>query len=180
MQKIMQNAKTSQSMIIFSVLHQIQGPGFQGYVEDPAYASWIKTFLSQGVDFVFEEASGRGPSVAEDLTKARTPEVNYLDVDPSAAERGKYGISSSSGGGAIDPVHSYDVYETVVLEDQMKREEEWLRRIKASTFTKGLFICGVAHGLSFGAKLQGSGIAVQELYNYIPHSLVCPQGPHRF
>jgi hypothetical protein len=180
MQKIMQSTKTSQSMAIFSVLHQIQGPGFQGYVEDPAYAFWVKRFLSQGVDFIFEEASGRGPSVAEDLTKARTPEVKYLDVDPSAAERPKYGISNSSTGGPIDPVHSYDVYETVVFADQMKREEEWIRRIKTSTFTKGLFICGVAHGLSFGAKLESGGITVQELYNYIPHSLVCPQGPHRF
>jgi hypothetical protein len=80
----------SQSMQIVAILHRIQGTGFQGYVDDPAYARWLKSFLSQGVDFVFEEASGQGPSVAEGLAKS-LPNIQYLDVDPPSAERHKYG-----------------------------------------------------------------------------------------
>jgi hypothetical protein len=38
----------------------------------------------------------------------------------------------------------------------MKREDEWLRRIKSSKFNHGLVIYGVAYGLSFGFKLQSS------------------------
>ena len=100
---------------------------------------------------------------------------------PSAADRPKFGIPECTAeGGGIDPCHSYDVYECVVVDQQMRREDEWLRRIKSTKFENGLVIYGVAHGLSFGAKLRSSGIAVPKLYSYIPHSLVCPRGPHRF
>src|SRR5258708_22898370 len=143
----------AQSMQIVAILHRIQGTGFQAYVEDPAYAMWINPFLSKDIDFVFEEASGQGPSVAEGLAK-RLPNVGYLDIDPPVSERHKYGIPPhTSDGGGIDPVHSYDVYETVVPDQQRKREEEWLRRIKASKFKKGLLICGAAHGLSLAFRL---------------------------
>jgi hypothetical protein len=124
---------------------------------------------------VFEEATGRSPSVAESLLKRRIPQPHYVDIDPTPEERRILGISEhSSGGAAIAPASSPDVYEYVTLDDQIKRETEWLRRISATKFEKALIICGLSHSLSIAFKLRSAGIAVREVYTYIPYSLLCP------
>jgi len=143
--------------------HLIQGPGFRSYVDDPAYSQWIKNFLAEGIDLIFEEASLRGPSAAENVAKGKG--IEYLDIDPAPSDRHKFGIPEhTSGGGGIDPVHSRDVYEYVTIEAQIKREEVWLQRVRSQKFQNRLVICGIAHGLSFGVKLHSNGFRVQGVY----------------
>lgn len=162
---------TAKSILVHGIAHQIQGPNFQSYVEDESFRPWIKSLIRQfQVDFVFEEASGRGPSVAEELVRSLQNKVRYLDIDPPANERAKYGIAQRTGGGPIDPAHSPDVYEISYVGEQKKREEEWLKRIQGSTFENGLVICGVAHTLSFAFRLQSAELHVINAYTYIPYS----------
>jgi hypothetical protein len=163
---------TAKSILVHGVAHQIQGHNFQSYVEDESFGPWIKSLIRQfQIDFVFEEASGRGPSVVEELVRSLQKTVSYLDIDPSANERAKYGIAQRTGdGGPIDPAHSVDVYEISYVGEQKKREEEWLKRIQGSAFDHGLVICGVAHTLSFAFRLQSAGLHVINAYTYIPYS----------
>ena len=123
----------ARSILVHGIPHQIQGPNFQGYVEDESFGPWVRSLIRQfQVDFVFEEASGRGPSVAEGLVQSLQNKVGYLDIDPPANERHKYGIAQRTGeGGPIDPVRSLDVYEISYVDEHKKREEEWLRRIQS-------------------------------------------------
>src|ERR1700758_1238681 len=132
----------SKSIIVHGIAHQIQGSRFVGYVEDSSYAPWIRSLIrSNEIDFVYEEASGRGPSVAENLVRS-LENIGYLDVDPSATERLKFGIAERvSEGGPIDPCHPIDIYELSNVGEQKKPEEEWLKRIQGTEFRNGLMIC---------------------------------------
>jgi len=92
-----------------------------------------------------------------------------MDIDPSREEREKYGIAKETGeGNPIDPFNSSDVYYCLFLNEQMKREELWLRRIQQQDFATGLVIIGLAHNLSFAFRLGSAGIAA-EPFNYIPY-----------
>jgi hypothetical protein len=163
----------SQSVQLIAVPHQLQGSGFQGYVQDPSYSAWVKSFMLAGVDFVFEEASGRGPSIAEQLARSILKPDCYLDIDPPANERPKYGLATvSATGGAVDPCNSTDVYESPYVDEQRKREELWLKRIQSAKFEKGLLICGLAHSLSVAFRLQNIGMSVK-VSTYIPHGKLC-------
>jgi hypothetical protein len=163
----------SKSAVVLGVPHQLQGPGFQGYVPDPSYSRLVKTLMG-GVDFVFEEATGRGPSIAEQLVGSSQRSVQYLDFDPTPADRPKHGIAKVVGGGwPIDPCNSSDACETSTVEEQRKREELWLDRVLSKPFEKALVIVGLAHSLSFTFRLASKGIGVDESQNYIPHSRLC-------
>lgn len=163
----------SQSVQLIAVPHQLQGPGFNGYVADSSYSDWVESFVRAGIDFVFEEASGRGPSIAEQLTHSILKPNCYLDIDPPANERHKYGLAASSAtGGPIDPSNSTDIYESPYVDEQRKREELWLKRIQSEKFKKGLMICGLAHSLSFAFRLQNAGMTVA-VSTYIPHGKLC-------
>jgi hypothetical protein len=61
---------------------------------------------------VFEEASGRGPSIAEQLADSSQRPVQYVNFDPPPAERPKYGIAAEVGSGrAIDQCNCPDSCE---------------------------------------------------------------------
>jgi hypothetical protein len=127
-----------------------------------------------GVNFVFEEATGRGPSIAEELVGSSHRRVQYLDFDPTPDERPMHGIAKVVGGGwPIDPCNSLDACETSTVEEQRKREELWLERVLSNPFDKALVIVGLAHGLSFAFRLTSNGISVTESQNYIPYSKLC-------
>lgn len=167
----------NKTMLVLAVPHQLQGPNFQGYLEDPSYACLVESSLHTGVNFVFEEVAGRGPSIAEGLAKSLLGAGRYVDIDPSRNERQKYGISEGTGEGyPIDPFNSSDAYYCLSLADQRKREELWLQRIQAQHFEKGLVICGLAHCLSISFRLQSDGFSV-ETYNYMPYNKLCTR-PH--
>lgn len=163
----------SKSAVLLGVPHQLQGLGFRGYVEDPSYSRLVKTLMG-GVDFVFEEATGRGPSIAEQLVGFSQRPVQYLDFDPPPDERPKHGIEKLVGGGwPIDPCNSSDVCETSTVGEQRKREELWLDRVLSKPFEKALVIVGLAHSLSFTFRLTSKGINVNESQYYIPYSKLC-------
>jgi hypothetical protein len=164
----------SKSVLVLGIPHQLQGPGFLGYVEDRSYALLVENLMQDDVDFVFEEAAGRGPSIAELLVDAFPRAVKYVDIDPPPDKRPMYGIAMKvGGGGPIDPCNSPDMYESSKVDEQSKREELWLHCILCKPFKKGLAIVGLAHSLSFAIRLLSAGVSVDETYSYIPFNKLC-------
>jgi hypothetical protein len=164
----------NKSVLVLAVPHELQGPGFRGYVKDPSYETFVEDFLWSGYDFVFEEAAGRQPSIARDLAVKRLGVAAYLDFDPPPAERPKFGIPAiCSGGGPIDPAHSTDFYESCIVGAQRLREEHWVGQIQARPFTKAVAICGVAHALSLAFRLETLGLSESEARIYLPYSKLC-------
>jgi hypothetical protein len=149
-------------VIVLTVPHQLQGPVFQNYVEDVCYAALLNELLF-GVDFVFEEASGRGPSIAEEVVRKGNVNGRYLDID-HPDRRQKNGIPSPT----IDCSRSTTWYNCQVVDIHRKREKLWLEQMKAEQFQKALVICGLHHGLSFAFSLQDAGFPDVDLYDYVP------------
>jgi hypothetical protein len=160
----------TRSAFVLGVAHQLQGPKFGGFVDDASFR-WIAESNITGSDMVFEEASGRGPSIAEHFANKILGVGHYVDVDPPANERARHGIpDGSSGGSVIDPMRSPDdYYEWVSVDAQKVREELWLRRITESYFQKAFVIVGVAHSLSVAFRLSSVGVRVEKSWVYTPH-----------
>lgn len=168
----------SKAALILGVPHQLQGPSFRGYIDDPSYGILLQDLIQHGVDFVFEEATGRRPSTAEKLTESVLGAGHHLDVDPPVNERAKYGIAKiTGGGGPIDPSRPIDVYESALVEEQRKREELWLQRIQTQPFSKALIVVGLAHALSIAFRLVSAGVGIPEVRHYVPYHKFCTR-PH--
>jgi len=167
----------SNSVQVLAVPHQIQGEKFDGWVKpDLGYELLVKSLIAQ-VDFVFEEAAGRLPSVAQDLAHKSLGLGHYLDVDPSPDERGQYGIAKETGASwAIAPTRCEDSCRSEFIKEHRKREEVWLQKIQSRSFAKGLMICGTAHGLSFAFRLQCAGLTDVELHEYLPYNKLQDEG----
>jgi len=167
----------SRSIQVLSVLHQLQGPQFEGYVKDRSYELLVKRLIGE-VDFVFEEAGGR-QSFAQDFANEVLESGHYLDVDPPLGERQQYGIAEKTGEDfPIDPSQlcsdvTPDICHCAFVNEHRKREELWLQKIQSQVFEKGLLICGISHGLSFAFRLQSAGFNEVELYSYIPYNKLC-------
>jgi hypothetical protein len=60
-------------LTVLATLHVIQGAEKRvGNVHDPMYVALLnKLMVSESVDFIFEEASGLGPTIAEKLALER-------------------------------------------------------------------------------------------------------------
>lgn len=164
-------------MVVLGTSHNIQGAEHaKGNIDDPSYTDLLKKLIyDHSIDFVFEEASGRGPTVAEKLTRARPDSNGYLDVDPSREERRECGIADSGSICHIydDPSRSREVYHLEVIQEQQKREELWLQRISEEHFKNGLIVCGYLHTLSFAFRLQTAAFRVKA-FSYVPHHKLCP------
>jgi hypothetical protein len=106
--------------MVLAVPHQLQGLGFRGYVEDPSYPKLLKQFVREDVDFVFEEATGRGPTIAEGLTESLLGAGHYMDVDPPPTERKTLGIATAGGGEWIEPGYTTDYYEWAITEEKQE------------------------------------------------------------
>ena len=78
----MGNSQMARSVLVLGVAHELQGSKFQGYVDDPSFGLLLKSSMN-GVDFVFEETAGLGPSKAEDLANSILGTGHYVDIDPS-------------------------------------------------------------------------------------------------
>ncbi len=162
----------TRSVLVLGILHELQGPGFYNYVEDRSYPKLLETAMS-GVELVFEEASGRGPSIAEAEAVGILGAGRYLDIDPSADQRAQCGIPEVTASGfPIDPQYSSDSCCTLNHDAQRLREEEWVRRIKGREFQKALVIVGIAHSLSLQRRLSEAGFSVK-LWAYEPHAKLC-------
>jgi hypothetical protein len=151
---------------VLATLHVIQGAEKRhGNVHDPMYVGLLNQLLvSEGLDFVFEEASGLGPTVAEKLALQELGPGHYLDIDPSRNERAEHGIATSSN----DP-HMIGTPPKVafanwqILGVHLKREELWLKRMQQREFESALVICGLVHLLSFAFRLQAANFSVQAI-----------------
>src|ERR1700693_1243607 len=79
---------------VLATLHEHQGAkGRSGNSEDPMYVKLLNQLLiAEEFDFIFEEAAGWGPTIAEKLSRSKLEPNRYLDVDPPACDRAKLGI----------------------------------------------------------------------------------------
>jgi hypothetical protein len=164
----------TKSVAVLAIPHQIQNPKTFGHINVPSYSNLITNFIHNGVDFVFEEAGGLGPTTAQSLAESLLGHGHYMDVDPAPSDRAQFGIAKITGGRRyFDSSESAsdrpDSYEFAIVEEQKKREELWSKRVAGQPFEKGLAICGVCHGLSLAFHLQNAGISVSEACSYIPY-----------
>lgn len=149
--------------------HRIQGCEFPNSVVDPRYSELLHALIERdSVDFVFEEASGKGPSTAECLCRL-LGSVRYLDVDPPVERRHEFGIARPSG----EPYPGFLTSELHFekIEEDSQREELWCKRILGEQFTTGLVICGCLHTTSIANRLRLSGIRVK-FQAYLPHDVL--------
>jgi hypothetical protein len=122
------------------------------YIDDPSYRRYLEDQLRPKLfDFVFEEASECGPTIAEDVATTLLGQGHYLDVDPHPDNRASFGIPALRN--SYTPIIPYepgngDFVQHEDLEGQEKREEPWVKRVKEQSFNWALFICGYLHSLS--------------------------------
>jgi hypothetical protein len=165
-------------LIVFGTAHRVQGAKrYEHNVDDPTYGEFVEGLMDRyGVDFLFEEASGCGPTTAEELALERLGAGHYLDVDPHPDKRSQHGLSAYIGTNwpidPCDPTRTLDVATWEFIEEQAKRERFWLERLKGQNFANGLFVCGYLHTLSFAFIARSEGFDVKALY-YMPHHKLC-------
>jgi len=159
-------------VVVLGTDHRIQGAqglGVDKKIDHPTYVvlieKLVKDFL---VDYIFEEASGLGPTAASKLGSLT---MGYLDVDPPGDERQLYGIPMPQAPFFED----YVIYEindpnmpkpepfaTIkYLPTHLGREKVWVDRINEESFKHGLMICGAAHTFSVARRLEESGSSVE-------------------
>ena len=145
--------------------------------EDPDYGTLVEQLWGTfSVDFVFEEASGLGPTFAEKFALEKIGANRYRDIDPTAEQRRKLGIGSETGKDYrigrlnFDTGHwGYGREELIDVHE--KREYFWLPLIREQEFSRALMICGHAHLLSFAFRLKGENFDVRA-YSYMPYKLL--------
>ena len=86
----------SKSISILGTSHRLQGAlkaeRIQ-HIDDPSYKKYLEDQLRPKlVDFVFEEASECGPTIAEKVATELLGKGRYLDVDPHPDTRANFGI----------------------------------------------------------------------------------------
>lgn len=164
----------TRSALILAVPHQLQGAKFPFFVDDPAYVDLLEESMEEQTDFVFEEAAGLSPTVAENLANSKLGPSHYVDVDPSRAERLTLGIPADSGGNEfLNPGQTADAYRWELVAVHEKREKLWVERIQARSFRHALIVCGIAHGLSLAFRLSHANVEVEKVYSYIPYDKLC-------
>src|SRR6266404_4965802 len=89
----------SRLVIVLATHHELQGAEQRsGNMDDPMYSALLEQLITaEGLDFIFEEATGLGPTIAERLSLAKLGPQRYLDVDPTRDERQKFGIPANAG-----------------------------------------------------------------------------------
>jgi hypothetical protein len=116
----------ARSMVVFGTSHALQGaqnyPGVS--VNAASYSKLIEQLISrQTIDFIFEEASGKGPTIVSKLAG----HIPYLDVDASPGNPSEPAFTAKTGSVAIpidpdDPDLSNDFYVWEYVREQAQRE----------------------------------------------------------
>ncbi len=153
---------------VLATLHVFQGAEKRlGNVHDPNYVALLnKLMISEAVDFIFEEATGLGPTLAEKLALEKLAFGHYVDIDPARNERLSYGIPlSSAEPNMIGTPPTVAFANWQILDVHAKREELWVKRIQQSRFESALVICGLVHLLSLAFRLKDAEYSVQAI-NY--------------
>jgi hypothetical protein len=151
---------------VLATLHEHQGAkGRSGNIEDPRYVTLLnQLFIEEGFDFIFEEAAGWGPTIAENFSRSKLEPSRYLDVDPPARDRAKFGIPPISHEPYMigsPPEVAFANWQ--FLEVHALREELWVKQIQAQEFKRALMICGLVHGLSFAFRLRAANFSVSAI-----------------
>jgi hypothetical protein len=160
-------------VVILGTTHEVQNmEKFWRRVDDPQFRQLLDILLAEdGIDFIFEEATGQGPTTAESLSLTLGTN-RYLDVDPPRDERKKFGIPEDTNGHIFlgSPVASPPTAvcaERVFHEAHARREEHWLRQIMKQDFKKALMVCGQYHALSLAFRLSAANFNVK-VVTYAP------------
>lgn len=151
---------------VLATLHVVQGAEKRvGNVHDPMYVALLeKLTLSENIDFIFEEASGLGPTIAEKLALERLAFGHYVDIDPARGERPDFGIpSNSSEPHMIGSPPSVAFANWQILDVHAKREQLWLKRMQQHEFESALVIVGLVHLLSFAFRLESAGFSARAI-----------------
>lgn len=163
----------TRSVRVLGLGHELQGPKFAGFVDDSSYRLLLSKKI-KSFDMVFEEASGRSPSIAEELANSLLGRGHYFDVDPAADQRASHGIPvETTRSEPIDHMDSPDSFIRMIIEAQTRREEYWVCQIKEQQFSNALMICGIGHSLSFAFRLASAGFFVADPWAYLPHYKLC-------
>jgi hypothetical protein len=153
---------------VLATLHVFQGAEKRlGNVHDPNYITLLnKLMVSEEVDFIFEEASGLGPTIAENLALEKLAFGHYVDIDPARNDRPAFGIPiSSAEPNMIGTPPSVAFANWQILDVHAKREKLWVERMQQRRFQSALVICGLVHLLSLAFRLQEAKYSVQAI-NY--------------
>jgi len=145
-----------QFIVVLGVHHALQG-GVNVpeplKIDDPTYGRFVTQLINEfSLDYIFEEASGLGPTTA---SKLQRPGLGYSDVDPSGPERIRLEMPSGLS----------------EVQEALWREAFWVRTIANTSFKNGLMICGVGHTLGVAARLEGCGFSVDIRTHIVPREL---------
>jgi hypothetical protein len=151
------------SVVLLATLHEFQGlEKYPDSVDDASYAIGIESCIRSGrADFVFEEGAELGPSTAEQRSNLILGPGHYLDIDS--------GRDKSNLLGGPKPICGFT---SISVGLSKAREDVWFQKVNAQGFKKGLVICGAAHSLSFGFRLQAAGFSI-ELCQHLPYERLC-------
>jgi hypothetical protein len=151
---------------VLATLHALQGAEKRhGNLHDPMYLTLLRDLIAtERVEFIFEEASGFGPTIAEKLALQELGPGRYQDIDPANANRLNLGIPPNSNEPHIigsPPKVAFAHWQ--ILEVHAKREILWMKRVQQHKFESALVICGLVHLLSFAFRLQSEQFSVQAI-----------------
>jgi hypothetical protein len=151
---------------VLGTIHMVQGAEKRaGNHHDPMYVALLdKLLVSEGADFIFEEASGLGPTIAENLARERLGADHYLDIDPARHDRAAFAIPSvSHEPHMIGTPPSVAFANWQILDVHARRENLWIKRITQHRFESAVLICGLVHLLSVSFRLQEAKFSVQAI-----------------
>jgi len=163
-------------IIILGTNHLLQaGEKNPQFIIDPEYREYISRILAErNVDFLFEEATSSGPTIAEHIATDRLGNGHYIDVDPIEMRK-ELGIGIATQYEFLPHVPQVGFREIafrLIVAEQQKREQAWVETIHRTEFDCGLLICGLAHLLSMAFRLEDSGHTV-ETRIYSPEQRAC-------
>jgi hypothetical protein len=160
-------------VVVLGTTHEVQNAEkYWRRVDDPQFRALLDMLVAEnGIDFIFEEATGLGPTDAERLSLTLGPD-RYLDVDPPRNQREKFGIPQNTNqpihlGSPVASPPTAVCADRVFHETHGKREEFWLQQITKQDFKKALMICGQNHTLSFAFRLRAENFDVKTI-TYAP------------
>jgi hypothetical protein len=156
-------------VVVLGTTHELQNAKKNPRrIDDPQYRELLDLLIVEdGIDFLFEEATGLGPTTAEKVALKFGPN-RYLDVDPARNDRQKFGIPESTNGHIFlgSPVASPPTHasaERIFHEVHAIRERFWLQQITKRDFSKALMICGMNHTLSLAFRLRDANFDVKTI-----------------
>jgi hypothetical protein len=168
----------SKTVILLGTSHRVQGAEKgSSNVEDPDYETLVEQLCRTfSVDFIFEEASGLGPTFAEKFALEEIGSNRYKDIDPSVEQRKKLGIAPETGkdyriGKPNLDTNHWGYGREELIDAQEQREFFWLPFVREQEFSRALLICGQAHLLSFAFRLKDENLDVRA-YSYMPYKLL--------